>query len=100
MNDGALRSHIYDATGHLMAQEQNSSSGQDQSHSANVAYYPKGAGGFGHIGIGIDTDNSRGYSTADPHVPWYKRIFGAPVREPQNSTTSGLGTTLVQWVVG
>jgi hypothetical protein len=63
--------------------QQQSTSGQDQSHSANVAYYPKGAGGFGHIGIGIDNDNTRGYSTADPHVPWYKRIFGAPVGAPE-----------------
>ena len=68
-------------------QQQNDSSssatGQDQSHSANVAYYPKGAGGFGHIGIGIDTDNTRGYSTADPKVHWWTRLFGAPAGAPE-----------------
>ena len=47
-------------------------------HYANVSYWWTGAGGFGHIGIGIDTDHTRGFSTADPSTPWYKRLFGAP----------------------
>jgi hypothetical protein len=43
-----------------------------------VSYYLNGAGGFGHIGVGVDTDDTQGFSTADPSVPWYKRLFGAP----------------------
>jgi hypothetical protein len=44
----------------------------------SVSYWPKGAGDFGHIGIGVDTDDTQGYLTADPKVPWSKRLFGAP----------------------
>ena len=36
-----------------------------------------------HIGIGIDTDNTRGYSTADPKVHWWTRLFGAPAGAPE-----------------
>jgi hypothetical protein len=54
----------------------------------SVSYWPKGAGGFGHIGIQVDSDNTVGYSTADPKVPWYKRIFGAPAGGTENDITA------------
>ena len=69
------------------AEQQNSNStSPTQAQNADfvsISYYPKGAGGFGHIGIGVDTDNTQGYSTADPKVPWYKRLFGAPAGAPE-----------------
>ena len=52
----------------LMAQQQSTTSGQDDSHYVSVSYYPKGAGGFGHTGIAVDSDDTHGFSTADPHV--------------------------------
>lgn len=61
-----------------MAHQQSGTSGQDQSHYVSISNYPKGAGGFAHTGIAVDSDDTHGFSTADPHVPWYKRIFGAP----------------------
>lgn len=65
----------------FLAQQQNYSTdttGQDQSHFASVSFWPTGAKGFGHIGIGVDTNNTQGFSTANPHTPWWKRLFGAP----------------------
>jgi len=59
-------------------------SGQDLSHFASVSYWPTGAGGFGHIGIGVDSDTTLGFSTLDPRVPWYKRLFGAPPGGTEN----------------
>jgi hypothetical protein len=59
--------------------------GQDQTtHSANISVWPTGAGGFEHMGIGIDTDRTRGFSTEDPSIPWYKRLFGAPKGTVEN----------------
>jgi RHS repeat-associated protein len=61
------------------AQQQNdNSSSSDQSHFVSISNYPKGAGGFAHTGIAVDSDDTRGFSTADPHTPWWKRMFGAP----------------------
>jgi len=45
----------------------------------DISYWWTGAGGFGHIGIGVDTVHTEGFSTADPKTPWYKRLFGAPL---------------------
>jgi RHS repeat-associated protein len=55
-----------------------STTGQDQSHYASVSYWPTGAGGFGHIGIGVDTDDTQGFSTKNPNLHWWQRLFGAP----------------------
>ena len=72
------------------AQQQNdnnsstSTTGQDQSHFVSVSYWPKGAGGFGHIGIGVDSDDTQGYSTKDPKTSIWKRIFGAPAGTPED----------------
>jgi RHS repeat-associated protein len=63
-------------------QQSQSSSTTTQTQSTDyvsVSYWPKGAGGFGHIGIGVDTDDTQGYSTKDPKTSIWKRIFGAPV---------------------
>jgi hypothetical protein len=70
-----------------VVQQQGSSSTNGQSSSTDyvsISYWPTGAKGFGHIGIGVDTDNTQGYSTADSHVPWYKRLFGAPAGGTEN----------------
>jgi RHS repeat-associated protein len=79
---------IDEQLGQALAQQQNSSSitttqGQSSDY-VSVSYWPKGAGGFGHIGVGVDTDNTVGYSTVDPKVPWWKRIFGAPAGGTEN----------------
>ncbi len=50
----------------------------------DISYWWTGAGGFGHIGIGVDTDQTRGFSTADPKTPWYKRLFGAPLARTED----------------
>jgi hypothetical protein len=82
------------------AQQQNdnsstssSTTGQDQSHYASVSYWPKGAGGFGHIGIGVDTDDTQGFSTKDPSLHWWQRLFGAPAARTEDDiaqhTTNG-----------
>lgn len=44
----------------------------------SISYWWTGAGGFGDIGIQVDSDDTQGFSTADTKVPWYKRLFGAP----------------------
>jgi RHS repeat-associated protein len=59
-------------------QQSDNSSSSDQSHFVSISNYPKGAGGFAHTGIAVDSDDTRGFSTADPHTPWWKRMFGAP----------------------
>jgi RHS repeat-associated protein len=64
--------------GNYTVQQSQTPTANQNTDYASVSYWPKGAGGFGHIGIGIDTDDTQGYSTADPKVPWYKRLFGAP----------------------
>ena len=64
--------------GAYTAQQSQTPTANQNTDYASVSYWPKGAGGFGHIGIGVDTDDTQGYSTADPTVPWYKRLFGAP----------------------
>jgi hypothetical protein len=72
----------------VVAQPQNSTStsttqGQNTDY-VSVSYWPKGAGGFGHIGIGVDTDDTQGYSTKDPKTSIWKRIFGAPAGTPED----------------
>ncbi len=71
-----------DGAGQLLArkQSQNSTSTTqgESTDFASVSNYPTGAGGFGHTGIQVDSDDTQGFSTADPHVSWYKRLFGAP----------------------
>jgi len=51
---------------------------------ASVSYWPKGAGGFGHIGIQVNSDDTQGYSTALSTVPKWKRLFGAPAGKPED----------------
>jgi hypothetical protein len=47
--------------------------------------YTQSAGGFHHVGIGIGiTDNTNGYSTADPNTPTWERIVGAPKGKMEN----------------
>jgi RHS repeat-associated protein len=64
------------------AQQENTNSTsttQDQNtHYVTVSYWWTGAKGFGHIGVGVDTNNTQGFSTADEKAPWWKRLFGAP----------------------
>jgi len=62
----------------LAQQQSDSSSSSDQSHFVSISNYPKGAGGFAHTGIAVDSDDTHGFSTADPDTPWWKRMFGAP----------------------
>ena len=65
------------------AQDQNGAAtgatGQNQTtHFVSVADYYSRVGGFGHIGVGVDSDDTQGFSTANPKTPWYERFFGAP----------------------
>ncbi|HEY2496660.1 MAG TPA: RHS repeat-associated core domain-containing protein [Candidatus Angelobacter sp.] len=70
------------------AQQQNGSTSSSSSgastHYASVSYWPTGAGGFGHIGIQVDSDDTQGYSTADPKVHWWTRLFRAPAGHPED----------------
>jgi hypothetical protein len=50
----------------------------ESEHTATVSYWPTGAGGFGHIGIQVDSDDTKGFSTKDPTLHWWQRLFGAP----------------------
>lgn len=50
----------------------------------SVSYWRTGASGFGHIGVAVDSDNTGGYSTLDPSVPWWERLFGAPAGRVEN----------------
>ena len=65
------------------AQDQNGAAtgatGQNQTaHFVSVADYYSRVGGFGNIGVGVDSDDTQGFSTANPKTPWYERFFGAP----------------------
>lgn len=73
------------------AQKQNTNSTSTNTDYVSVSYWPKGAGGFGHIGIGVDTDNTQGYSTKDPKTFIWKRIFGAPAGTPENDIKAHTG---------
>jgi len=54
-------------------------------HSVTIMDYTQSAGGFHHVGIGIGiTDNTNGYSTADPNTPTWERIVGAPKGKMEN----------------
>ncbi len=70
------------------AQQQNSTSTTTTTSQStdyvSVSYWPKSAGGFGHIGVGVDTDDTQGFSTANPKTPWWKRLFGAPAGTPED----------------
>ncbi|HET9282240.1 MAG TPA: RHS repeat-associated core domain-containing protein [Candidatus Angelobacter sp.] len=59
-------------------------SGQDRSHFVSISYWPTGAKGFGHIGIQVDSDDTQGFSTNDPTVPFLKRLFGAPAARTED----------------
>ena len=43
-----------------------------------VSDWSKSAGGFHHVGLAVNSDDTHGFSTKDPHTPWWQRIFGAP----------------------
>jgi RHS repeat-associated protein len=47
-------------------------------HFASVSDWSKSAGGFHHVGLAVDSDDTHGFSTNDPSTPGWKRIFGAP----------------------
>jgi len=64
-----------------------------QDHYVSIGYWPTGAGGFGHIGVQVDSDDTQGYSTKDPSVHWWQRLFGAPAARTEDDiaqhTTNG-----------
>ena len=64
--------------------QQNTSDDAPRDHFASVSDWPTGAGGFHHTGIAVDSDNTQGFSTADSHTPWWKRLFGAPQGAMEN----------------
>ncbi|HUY81589.1 MAG TPA: RHS repeat-associated core domain-containing protein [Acidobacteriaceae bacterium] len=49
-----------------------------------VSDWPTGAGGFHHTGIAVDSDNTRGFSTANWKIPWWERLFWAPKGRMEN----------------
>jgi RHS repeat-associated protein len=53
-------------------------------HFASVSDWPTGAGGFHHTGIAVDSDNTQGFSTADPSTPVWERIIWAPKARMEN----------------
>ncbi|WP_263415228.1 RHS repeat domain-containing protein [Terriglobus albidus] len=59
-------------------------SGRDLTHFASVSFWPTGAGGFGHIGIQVDSDDTQGFSTQDPTLHWWQRLFGAPAARTED----------------
>lgn len=76
----------------LKAPQQSASStsttqGQNTDY-VSVAYWWTGAKGFGHIGVGVDTDDTQGFSTADPKTPWWKRLLGAPQAGTEDDITA------------
>ena len=83
----------------LQAQQQNSTSSTSttgttaQDHYVSIGYWPTGAGGFGHIGVQVDSDDTQEYSTEDPSVHWWQRLFGAPAARTEDDiaqhTTNG-----------
>jgi len=50
----------------------------------SVSYWPKSAGGFGHIGVQVDSDDTQGYSTLNSKLHWWQRLFGAPAGNPED----------------
>lgn len=70
------------------AQQQNASTPSNSSGAltdyASISDWPTGAGGFHHTGIAVDSDDTHGFSTLDPHTPWWKRLFGAPEGAMEN----------------
>ena len=68
----------------LKAQQQSTNNDAPTDHFASVSDWPTGAGGFHHTGIAVDSDDTRGFSTADPTTPWWKRLFGAPQGAMEN----------------
>jgi hypothetical protein len=81
------------------AQQQSSTSSTSttgttaQDHYVSIGYWPTGAGGFGHIGVQVDSDDTQGYSTKDPSIHWWQRLFGAPAARTEDDiaqhTTNG-----------
>jgi RHS repeat-associated protein len=49
-----------------------------------VSDYSKSAKGFHHVGIGVNSDDTQGFSTLNPKTPWWQRIFGAPKARMEN----------------
>jgi RHS repeat-associated protein len=47
-------------------------------HFASISDWPNSAGGFHHGGIAVDSDNTQGFSTADPSYPKLLRLVWAP----------------------
>jgi RHS repeat-associated protein len=63
----------------LLAADREAMTQGPKDHFVTVMNYPDAAGGYGHDGIGVGkTDNTQGYSTADPDTPKWERIIGAP----------------------
>jgi hypothetical protein len=60
------------------AQQQATSTQGPLTDYVSVSDYPTGAGGFHHTGIAVDSDDTHGFSTADPTTPWWQRLFSAP----------------------
>jgi RHS repeat-associated protein len=76
--------------------------GQCVPHCAVVSVYPKGAGGFGHTGIQVDNEDTRGFSTLDPKTPWYLRLFWAPKARVENDIaqhTDGKGNVASHYYI-
>lgn len=84
---------IDEQLGQALAQQQNSTNSTSttgttaQDHYVSIGYWPKGAGGFGHIGVQVDSDDTQGYSTKDPSVHWWQRLFGAPAGGTEDDIT-------------
>ena len=61
-----------------------------------ISYWRKGAGGFGHIGISVDSYDTRGFSTLDPTTKTLARVFGNPdanVEDDIDAHTDSNGVT-------
>jgi hypothetical protein len=48
-------------------QQQPSPSQGASTHFASISFWPSGAGHLGHMGIGVDTDDTSGFATQKPH---------------------------------
>ncbi len=60
-------------------------------HFVSISYWLTGAGGFGHIGIAVDSDKTEGFSTLDPKMGKLKRFFWHPaagVEDDERAHTS------------
>ena len=53
-------------------------------HFVSISFWPDGAGGFGHIGIAVDSDDTRGFSTFDENMPLWRRILTFPDARLEN----------------